>query len=116
MEYEREQLSALLEEWRLLVNKTLETITQLNEDELVKFVDQKAEIINQMMPYRDYVIEADKQLIIAIIKQEQAILGRMEAIKEEAAEWLSKRGIIRSQSQAYNNSYSLDSLFIDRRK
>ncbi len=116
MEHERGQLSALIDEWEGLVNQALERINELNEDELVEFVDQKAELVNKIMSFRNVVSEEDKQIISVLTQQEQAIVSRMEALKEDAAEWLSRRGMIRSQSQAYNNSYSMDSLFIDRRK
>ncbi len=88
----------------------------MNEDELVEFVEEKGEIVHKLLPFRDHATLADKQTIVELIEQEQGIVIRMNEIKEEAASWLSRREMIRSQSNAYNSSYSMDSLFIDHRR
>lgn len=113
---ERDSLNTLLAELNLLSQQVLEKLYELDEDGLVAFVDRRAEIVDEMSAYRAHITEQDKEQIRQILEQEQFILHRMQAIREEAGGWLSNQGAIRVQQNAYQQTYAIDSLFIDHRK
>ncbi|MNJ04454.1 hypothetical protein D3C73_1652300 [compost metagenome] len=69
-----------------------------------------------MEPYRTSITDGDRQVIAEILDNEKVIVGRMHAIKKEAGDWLQNLGTVRVQHNAYQQSFSIDSLFIDWRK
>ncbi|WP_238807886.1 hypothetical protein [Paenibacillus sp. EKM212P] len=69
-----------------------------------------------MQPYQPSLTENDKQKIRGILSNDSVILQRMHVLKDEAGHWMEKRGAIRVQQHAYQQAYSVDSLFIDHRK
>ncbi|MBW4081661.1 hypothetical protein [Paenibacillus sp. S150] len=106
----------LLEELRELSSQTVRDIAVLDTDELVDFVERREEIVVAMKPYLALMSDAAKEIIKQMLVDERVILDRMYQLKNEAGEWLQNLGNVRVQQNAYQQSYSIDSLFIDHRK
>ncbi|KJK29948.1 hypothetical protein MMB75_12235 [Paenibacillus sp. P2(2022)] len=113
---EIEHLQSFVDELKLLCRRTLEDLSTLDEDGLLAFSTKREELVQAMKPYGAAATNEIKEQIRGILQEEQAILARMMEIKQEAAEWLQKRGMIRAQQHAYQQSYAANSLFFDNRK
>lgn len=106
----------LFEELRELSSQTVRDIAVLDTDELVAFVERREEIVVAMKPYLTLISDKDKEIIKQMLIDERVILDKMHGLKNEAGEWLQNLGSVRVQQSAYQQSFSIDSLFIDHRK
>ncbi|MGF9642957.1 hypothetical protein [Paenibacillus sp. FSL L8-0502] len=109
-------MQVLLEELQHRTEAVLSNLLNISEEEFEQFTDQRQRIVEQMQPYQPSLTENDKQKIRDILSNDSVILQRMHALKDEAGYWMEKRGAIRVQQHAYQQAYSVDSLFIDHRK
>ncbi|WP_025678747.1 hypothetical protein [Paenibacillus massiliensis] len=112
---DQEQLATLLEQYTGLSQRTIAEIRDMDEDQLLDFVEQREALVKQMEPFQSLVTTAMKSQIRQLLQDETVIVDRMQEIKDEAAEWLKKRSSIRSQQSAYQSSFSVDGVFIDYR-
>ncbi|MGF9699800.1 hypothetical protein [Paenibacillus sp. MABNR03] len=113
---DREKLEQFVNEYCQLSHSTIANILELNEDQLLDYAERREYIVNEMKAYRSLITGEMKIKINELIIEERAIVERMLEIKNEASEWLEKRGSIKSQQIAYQQSYSASSAFIDYRK
>ncbi|SEO66571.1 hypothetical protein [Paenibacillus sp. OK076] len=111
-----EKLRHLVNKYSLLSNHTIANISELDEEQLLNYSEQRESIVNEIGSYTLLLTDDMKAEIKQLLIGEGVIVERMLEIKNEAAEWLEKRGNIRSQQNAYQHSYSADSVFIDYRK
>ncbi|QLG38202.1 hypothetical protein HW560_08755 [Paenibacillus sp. E222] len=111
-----EKLRHLVNKYSLLSNHTIVNLSELDEEQLLNYSEQRESIVNEIGSYRSLLTDDMKAEIKQLLIGERVIVERMLAIKNEAAAWLEKRENIRSQQNAYQQSYSSDSLFIDYRK
>ncbi|MGG4216669.1 hypothetical protein ABEW32_00420 [Paenibacillus jamilae] len=109
-------MQALLDELQHMTEAVLSNLLNLGEEEFEQFADQRQRIVEQMQSYQPSLTENDKQKIRDILSNDSIILQRMHVLKDEAGQWMEKRGAIRIQQHAYQQAYSVDSLFIDHRK
>jgi len=59
---------------------------------------------------------AQKQAINRILEHDSTILAQMNALRLEAQDWLQKRNQAKVQRNAYESSYTPDSILMDRKK
>ncbi|GGH64414.1 hypothetical protein GCM10008014_42770 [Paenibacillus silvae] len=111
-----EKLRDLLNKYSLLSSHTIINLSKFDEDQLLTYTEQREAIVNEMSSYSSLLTDDMKAEIKQLLVGEGVIVERMLAIKNEAAEWLEKRENIRSQQNAYQQSYSSGSIFIDYRK
>lgn len=109
-------MQVLLEELQHRTEAVLSNLMNLSEEEFEQFADQRQRIVEQMQSLQPSITENNKQKIRDILSHDSVILQRMHALKDEAGHWMEKRGAIRVQQHAYQQAYSVDSLFIDHRK
>ncbi|MDM5281332.1 hypothetical protein QUF95_28625 [Paenibacillus silvae] len=112
---DHEQLTGLLTKYAQLVAHTAAQVKDLNENQLLDFVDQRDVIAKEMEPLQSVITDKHRAQIQELLQTEVVILERMQDIKQEASEWLERRGNIRSQQSAYQRSYAIDGTFIDYR-
>ncbi|OMF42862.1 hypothetical protein [Paenibacillus peoriae] len=109
-------MQTLLGELQRITESALSNLLSLSEEEFEQLADQRQRIVEQMQSYQPSITEDDKQKIRDILSHDSVILQRMHALKDAAGHWMEKRGAIRVQQHAYQQAYSIDSLFIDHRK
>ncbi len=109
-------MQVLLEELQHRTEAVLSNLMNLSEEEFEQFADQRQRIVEQMESFQPSITENNKQKIRDILSHDSVILQRMHVLKDEAGHWMEKRGAIRVQQHAYQQAYSVDSLFIDHRK
>jgi hypothetical protein len=113
---EDKHFQLLFTELQEISAQAIRDISKMDTDDLVAFVDQREEIVRALQPYLSLISVSDKQKIDKMLQDEQVIVNRMNELKNEAGEWLQNRGTVRVQQNAYQQSFSIDSLFIDHRK
>lgn len=69
-----------------------------------------------MQAYRNTVTDADRATIRELGNADPLILRKLNQYKDEAGDWLRRRGAIRVQKSAYDHVVISDSFFIDHRK
>lgn len=110
-----QQLESLVAKYVQLGQRTIAQVKELDENQLLEFVEQRDEIVKQMEPLQSAITDDLRRRIQGMLQNERVIMERMLEIKQEAAEWLERRGNIRSQQSAYQRSYTVGGSFIDYR-
>jgi|GEM_PF-6879088 len=112
---EQSGLSELLERIRNDTDEALNQMYDWSEEDFVEFLERREELVLAMEPYRNQVNESDKRTISEILESDTLIRARMHFLKEESAEQLRQFGGARVQQRGYQNQYTIDGLFIDKR-
>ncbi|WP_059041709.1 hypothetical protein [Paenibacillus rubinfantis] len=94
----------------------VQQIHQISYEELADFSDHREELANLILPLKDSLDDQDRNRLLNLRKYDEMILSRMAQYKEEASDWLLKRGNIKNQTSAYNVGYTPDSMFFDYKK
>lgn len=110
----RRQLDDLLES----ASRLMDRLGEAEFEELVAFVEQREQFVDQLRanPLSE---EERRQLaddVHKLLSFDEAIVDRMLALKDEAASGLVRLKGARTQKTAYDQVYSPDSLFFDKRK
>ncbi|WP_246426843.1 hypothetical protein [Paenibacillus rhizosphaerae] len=90
----------------------------MTSEEIEFFVEERQQLIHEINylkkenPFSQTQVTRLKNILLA----DSIILGRMEFLKSEAANWLQNRGQAKMQRNAYEAVYSPDSIIMDRRK
>jgi len=108
-------LSELLERLKYETGEALNHLYDWTEEDFVEFIDRCENCVYEMEPYRTQLNESDKKNISEIMESDTLIKARMHFLKEEAAEQLRQFGGARVQQRGYQNQYTMDGLFIDKR-
>ncbi|MFM9279944.1 hypothetical protein [Paenibacillus jiagnxiensis] len=112
---DHQQLENLIAKYVQLGQRIIAHVKELDENQLIEFVEQRDEIVKQMEPFQSAITDDLRRRIQEMLHNEKVIVERMQEIKQEAAEWLERRGNIRSQQSAYQRSYTIGGSFIDYR-
>ncbi|NGZ76116.1 hypothetical protein [Saccharibacillus alkalitolerans] len=106
----------LLNELQSITEDAISRLNTMDSDELELLANRREELVLSIEEYRNSINEENREQIAYILSFDMTILKRMLFLKNEAGEWMHKQGAIRTQQSAYQNAYSLDSMFIDHRK
>ncbi|WP_211749585.1 hypothetical protein [Paenibacillus sp. Marseille-Q4541] len=98
-----------------LINQMINHLHQATYEEIVDYVDRAGHLVQKIEIYKNELSSTEKLRLRALIVHDGVILSRMQALKNEAREWLLKQGSIREQRTAYSSSYTPDSMFFDRK-
>ncbi|MGG4126689.1 hypothetical protein ABEW19_00355 [Paenibacillus illinoisensis] len=108
-------LSELLERLSYDTGEALNHMYDWSEEDFVEFIDRREKYIYEMEAYRTQLNESDKKKISGIMESDTLIKARMNFLKEEVAEQLRQFGGARVQQRGYQNQYTMDGLFIDKK-
>ncbi|KKO54969.1 hypothetical protein [Paenibacillus sp. DMB20] len=111
-----EEVTKLIQELETLTRHLIDNLSNTDEEGFEQFTSKRQDIVEQMEKNRTAMSENHKQQIGEILKCDPFILERMQALKDEAGNWMERRTSIRVQQNAYLQPYSHDSYFIDHRK
>ena len=87
----------------------------LESDQLDRLLQLREDTIHDLTR-RSNISEKDRQLLLEIRQFDITLLAAMETIKAEAETALGRISRSRVQKQVYEQSYAVDSYFIDRKK
>ncbi|MET3548126.1 hypothetical protein ABID47_004754 [Paenibacillus favisporus] len=106
----------LIDELELLTSGIVDRLDDVSYEELSRFSDRRAELVNQMVGAGLVLNEEDKQRLHSLSAHDGAILNKMRLYKKEASEWLFRQGNIKEQRSAYHAGFTPESFFFDKRK
>ncbi|WP_411348136.1 hypothetical protein [Paenibacillus sp. WLX2291] len=111
-----ESIQLLLHQIEQLTSNVLITLHEMSEEQFEQFSIQREELIKELEMHRMYINKEHRIQIKKILDNDPIILQRMTFLKEEAGQWLEKKTAVRTQHNAYQHAYTLDSVFVDHRK
>lgn len=87
-------------------------------EELEAFVAERQRIIDELNRLKQTTPfnALEREQLEEILRADAVILMRMEALKNEASDWLQQRGQAKVQRNAYETAYTPDSILMDRRE
>lgn len=107
-----------LEEIEKLTEALLLHLDQVTPEELSDYVEERQRKLDLIFDLADQdsinLLQRDK--LIAITRYDAQIIQRMEYYRQEASDWLQQRKQAKAQRNAYEVSYSPNSILMDRRK
>ncbi|WP_139996967.1 hypothetical protein [Paenibacillus paridis] len=104
-----------LETLHKLTLKIAQRIDNTNIEELLSLVQLRDDAIESLNA-KSIISEVEQSLLQQIRKEDDLILSRMTALKDEAAEGLNKIAKIRIQKKTYEKMYAGDSYFFDKKE
>ncbi|AOZ93242.1 hypothetical protein [Paenibacillus crassostreae] len=107
-----EQVSELEE----LTTTLIQRIEQVDYEEFVTFSERREQLVHQLEMSQGDLTSEDKQRLRKIIESDEVILSTMNALKQQASEWLLNQGAVKEQKNAYDSGYTVESMFIDHKK
>ncbi|ULL19439.1 hypothetical protein DVH26_36555 [Paenibacillus sp. H1-7] len=104
-------LQELMDEW-------IQALPLLNYEEMEAYVDKREIIISKMKSTPATYLERDKysESIQQLLQYDSIILSKMKQLRDEALQGSTKISAGRIQRNAYEGSYTPDSVFFDRKK
>ncbi|MFD2671982.1 hypothetical protein [Marinicrinis sediminis] len=96
-------------------SKRLENATM---DEFVDFIAYRQSVLDELEEYIRYtpLNSEEKQTLKKAQAYDEAILSRMTMLRSEAGIWLKQNSEKKIQKKAYNQMYTGESMFLDKRK
>ncbi|RUT33262.1 hypothetical protein EJP77_06300 [Paenibacillus zeisoli] len=103
---------------RALTESVVIRLQMISYEELDSFIEERQHLIDELnqLKLTSPFNPAQQKELQDIVQADSVILARMAALKAEAADWLQHRGQVRTQRNAYEASYTPDSILLDRRK
>lgn len=111
-----------MDEQILALEKLTESIlARLNEasyEELASFIEERQKLIDEIneslkvqSPSPD-----QKSRLSAILQNDSLLIGKIQELQFEAADWLRQRNHAKAQRNVYEMAYTPESYLMDRRK
>ncbi|MUT65011.1 hypothetical protein [Paenibacillus sp. NEAU-GSW1] len=86
-----------------------------DSDELAALVELRDEVIRNL-ELKSNITDTEKRMLKEIGELDEAVVFRMIALKEEAAQAINKMSQSRLQKKGYQNAYAAESFFFDTKK
>lgn len=112
-------IDSLLKQIEELTANTVRNVESLTEEQLEGFVQERQQLIERLKDVQQSspgVTEAQQRFFKRIVEQDRIIAARMMELKSEATRQLINLKKVSRQKSAYDQRYTPDSLFYDRRK
>ncbi|WP_138496168.1 hypothetical protein [Paenibacillus pinistramenti] len=108
----------MLEELQRLymtTSRLAENINEATTTDLERLVFQRQVVVNKINNSNG-LTEQEKEIAAQLKQFDEIIVGRMEQLKNEAAQGLKKIRISQLQKNSYNAAYTVGSSFFDSKK
>ncbi|UQZ33831.1 hypothetical protein C2I18_10010 [Paenibacillus sp. PK3_47] len=101
-----------------LTKAIIDRLQEATYEELEAFVEERQKLVDGIAEKRVIcqLSPAQQSEINRILEQDYELLGRMNALRLEAQDFLMKRGQAKMQRNAYESAYTPDSILMDRKK
>ncbi|MEK3760779.1 flagellar protein FliT [Paenibacillus sp. FSL P4-0338] len=111
-------MDELINELDWLTEKLSVHLDDVTYEELEAFVEQRQNLVERIEQEVEKCqpISAQKDAIRRILEHDPSIMARMNALRQEAQDFLQKRGQAKIQRSAYEAAYTPDSFLMDRKK
>jgi hypothetical protein len=107
-----------LEEIEKLTEALVLRLDQATAEDLLNYIEKRQLILDQILDIagQQSINSLQKEKLKAITRYDSQIAERMNYYRQEAADWLHQRKQAKLQRNAYEISYSPNSILMDRRK
>lgn len=111
-------MDELIRSLDLLTREMMSRLQEATYEELVVFVEERQKLVDSIAEKAAIYPSsaAQKQEIHRILGYDNELLDRMNALRQEAQNFLQKRGQAKIQRSAYEQNYTPDSILMDRKK
>lgn len=111
-------MDKLIQELEKLSVAIMNRIGEVSYEELLEYTEKRQPVLDEiaMRISENPPTPVQKQSLQNILQYDQEIKSRMMDYKLEASNWLQQRDAVKAQRNAYETSYSFDSLLMDQRK
>ncbi|MEK3717886.1 flagellar protein FliT [Paenibacillus sp. FSL R7-0333] len=101
-----------------LTGEMMDRLQDATYEELEEFVGERQKLVDSITNEVEVcpATLAQKQEINRILSHDNELLDRMNALRQEAQDFLQKRGQAKIQRNAYETAYTPDSFLMDRKK
>ncbi|MBP2109953.1 flagellar protein FliT [Paenibacillus silagei] len=101
-----------------LTGEMMDRLQDATYEELEDFVEERQNLVDSITQEVEFcpATQAQKQGINLILSHDNELLDRMNALRQEAQDFLQKRGQAKIQRNAYETAYTPDSFLMDRKK
>lgn len=108
----------LIQELEKLCVAIMSRIEEVPYEDLLEYTEKRQPVLDEiaMRISENPLTPVQKQCIQNILQYDLEIKSRMLDYKLEASNWLRQRDAVKAQRNAYESSYSFDSLIMDQRK
>lgn len=108
----------LIQELEKLCVAVMNRIEEIPYEDLLEYTEKRQPILDELAIRisENPLTPLQKQYIQNILQYDQEIKSRMLDYKLEASNWLRQRDAVKAQRNAYESSYSYDSMIMDQRK
>ncbi|WP_408892917.1 hypothetical protein [Paenibacillus taichungensis] len=105
-------------ELELMTLNVVKQIPQISYQELEEFVERRQGLVDGIgnLLNNSSLSDSQKKRIEHILQYDSLILNQMSLLKNQSEEWLMQRGQAKAQRQAYELSYTPDSILMDQKK
>lgn len=111
-------MDKLINELNELTQRILARLSNANFEDIDDFVEERQVLVDkleELVEISSVSLEQKREIQI-ILSYDAEILARMDALKQEAQNFLHKRGQAKIQRNAYEAAYTPDSILMDRKK
>jgi hypothetical protein len=111
-------MDKLIQELEKLSVAIMNRIGEVSYEELLEYTEKRQPVLDElaMRISENPLTPVQKQSLQNILQYDQKIKSRMIDFKLEASNWLRQRDAVKVQRNAYESSYSFDSMIMDQRK
>jgi hypothetical protein len=112
-------MNELLNRLEMLTKVMAEELDLADCDSLLRFVDERGRIINQINTLSDDYPDDKTELQIQldrILQYDPILIAKMFALKSEAEQGLNRTSVARKQNSTYDVEHTVESVLYDRRK
>lgn len=109
-------MDELLQTLQRLTQEILVELDQMEYEQLGTFVEDRQLIINELQLMNQSFTDQQKLVIKDILQHDEAIVGRMQQLKDEAKIGIDKIERARVHNNAYEQPYAQESFFFDKKK
>lgn len=109
---------SLIQSLKDITEHMLEQLDQFTEEQIVFFIDQREQIVQQLQKLD--ITEADRQqygsIVQGVLQHDNVITTKLEELRSGASEGIQKVSVARVQNTAYSTPYTPDSYYFDKKK
>lgn len=111
-------MDELIHSLDMLTREMMDGLQEVTYEELEDFVEERQKLVDSITQEVEIcpATPAQKQEINRILSHDNELLDRMNALRQEAQNFLTKRGQAKVQRNAYETAYTPDSFLMDRKK
>ncbi|KRE73585.1 flagellar protein FliT [Paenibacillus sp. Soil750] len=109
-------MDKLLQTLQRITQAIIVELDQMDDEQFASFVEERQLIIDQLQSMNQSFNDQQKLVIKDILQYDEAIVRRMQQLKDEAKSGIDKIERARVHNNAYEQPYAQESYFFDRKK